>query len=235
MLNHPLSIMWSVWVWHPCFGACTMVYQPIDEPRVVSTPELMFGSHNTSYTIPGRIWKCPSFHPSTHGTPFGYCVTSIDMIPLLWSLVQWWTNLIHEYIDGLRGVSTLVWVVGAHGTSHTAIQRRRWKCPSFIHPPMVHHSDIVWPVWIWSSCSGCLYNGETNSQMHPLMDWEGCQHLYGWLELMVHHTPSTAITVSVPVFIHPPMVHPLSNVSSAWMWSHCLVACAKVYQPHLWT
>ena len=34
------------------------------------------------------------------------------------------------------------------------------------------------------------------------MNWDSCQYLYGWLELMVHHTPSKARVRSVPYFIH---------------------------------
>ena len=35
---------------------------------------------------------------------------------------------------------------------------------------------------------GYLCNGISTYQMHPLMNKEGTQHLYVWLELMVYHT-----------------------------------------------
>ena len=50
---------------------------------------------------------------------------------------------------------------------------------------------------------GCSCNVRPTSPMHTLMNWEGCQHFYIWLELMVHHTPSNVETESVPVFFHP--------------------------------
>ena len=67
--------------------------------------------------------------------------------------------------------------------------------------------------------------------------WRRCQHLYGWLELMVHHTPSKAEAKNVPVFFHPPMAHPCpwSVVWSVWIWSPYLVACANVDQYHTYT
>ena len=36
---------------------------------------------------------------------------------------------------------------------------------------------------------GCLYNGRPTLHMHPLMNWEWCEHIYGSLELMyiTHH------------------------------------------------
>ena len=88
---------------------------------------------------------------------------------------------------------------------HTPSQAEYESAPVFIHPPMVHPLDIVWPVWIWPPCFSCLYNGELTSSMNTLMDWEGCQHLYEWLELVVHHTPpSNAEDESAPVSsIHP--------------------------------
>ena len=64
---------------------------------------------------------------------------------------------------------------------------------------------------------GCLYNGVSASHMHTLMDWQGCQYLYWWSELMVHHTPYKAEDESAPVFIYPPMVHYLGV-----MWPVCM-------------
>ena len=81
---------------------------------------------------------------------------------------------------------------------------------------------------------GCMCNAISISHIHPLMNWERCQHMYGWLELMVHHTPSKAEDKIAPFFIHPPMVHPLRIVWQIWMSSHRLVACATLYQPHIY-
>ena len=39
---------------------------------------------------------------------------------------------------------------------------------------------------------GCLCNSRPISRMHPLINWEGCQYVYVWLERMVHHTPPNA-------------------------------------------
>ena len=82
-----------------------------------------------------------------------------------------------------------------------------------------------------------IYNDRPTSPMHPLMNWEGCQPLYGWLKLMVHHIPSQARARCVPVFFHPPMLHPWSwsIMWPVWVWSHCLISCAMVYQPHTLT
>ena len=39
--------------------------------------------------------------------------------PISWFIVQWYINPTHAHINELRGVSTIVWMVGAHDTSHT--------------------------------------------------------------------------------------------------------------------
>ena len=49
---------------------------------------------------------------------------------------------------------------------------------------------------------------------------------------MVHHMPSKARARSVPVFIHPPIVHPLDVMWPVWMLSSPLVACTMVFQHH---
>ena len=128
--------------------------------------------------------------------------------PLVW----WFINLTHALIDELRGVSVHVWMVGVHATSHT-IQDRGWNYSSFhlsTHGTSFGCYEGSMDV-ILLFC--CVYTGEPTSSMHPLMNWEGCQHLCGWLEIMVHHTPSKARARSVPVFTHQPMVHPWSVCS----------------------
>ena len=42
-----------------------------------------------------------------------------------------------------------------------------------------------------------------NSDIHTLMSWVGCQHMYEWLELMVQYKPSKAENKSARLFIHP--------------------------------
>ena len=69
---------------------------------------------------------------------------------------------------------------------------------------------------------GYLYkNGILTSLIYPMMHWEGCQHLYGWLELMVHHTSSKA---SGPIFcrIYKPPHNPQGGLGCdtryKWIW-----------------
>ena len=100
-------------------------------------------------------------------------------------------NLTNMAIVELRGVSTCVQMIGAHGSSHTH-PRERIKCVSFhisTHGPSlrccVASMDVI-PVLDW------LCNDISTSYMHTLMNWEGCQEVYGRLELMVHHTPPKA-------------------------------------------
>ena len=75
---------------HPSFGCCVasmdvitllgclyngvsinLTHTAIDGLTGVSIPVWMVGAHGTSYTIQGRGWKCPSFHPYIRGTFFG--------------------------------------------------------------------------------------------------------------------------------------------------------------------
>ena len=78
----------------------------------------------------------------------------------------------------------------------------------------------------------CLCNVRSTSPMYILINWEGCQHLYGWLEIMLHHTSSKVEDTSVSVFIHLSMVHPSGVVWPVWMISPCLVGCTMGDQPH---
>ena len=89
--------------------------------------------------------------------------------PIAWLLVQWCINLTHVHTDGLKGVSTLVWMVGAHGTSHI-IQGRGLKCPSF--HPCTHVTSFECCVASVNMIPlpGCLFNGRSTSHIHPLMN-----------------------------------------------------------------
>ena len=122
MVYH-LCVVWAVWMWPPCVVACTMVYQP--HPclhwwieRGVNT--CMDGwiawyiTHNLMQRLIMFLFSFLHVRPS-----FVCCVASMDVIPLLACLlVQWSINITHASIDGLTGVSTPVWIVGAHGISH---------------------------------------------------------------------------------------------------------------------
>ena len=111
--------------------------------------------------------------------------------PIVLLLVQWYINLTHVSIHELMEVSTLVWMVGAHGTSHT-IQgmSRSKKCASFC--PTIHGTSFKWYVASLNVIIllHCLCSGVSTSHMN--MSSEGCQHTHGWLELMVNHTLSKA-------------------------------------------
>ena len=74
-------------------------------------------------------------------------------------------------------------MVGSHGTSHTTPGKSK-TCSSFCPSMLDHYWKIVWPVWIWPPCSGCLYNAKPISPMNTLMHWEGFQDIYGWLDLI---------------------------------------------------
>ena len=167
----------------------------------VSTPVWMVGAHGISHTIQCRGWKCPSFHPSTHGTFFGvydqYGCDALVCLPVLCCI-----SLTHASIDELRVVSISIWMVGFHGISHI-IQGRGWKCPSFHLSTngiscgyCVASMDVI-------PLLGCLYNGRPTPHVYILMNWECCQHLFGWLELMVYQTPSKVEAKNEPVFFPP--------------------------------
>ena len=102
---------------------------------------------------------------------------------------------------------------------------QRIQVPQF---SSIHPWYILWMLCGQYRCDlllSCLYNGKPTSPMHSLMNWEGCQHIYGWLELMVHHTLSKVRSRSVPVFIHRHMVYHWSVVWPVIMLSPWLVAC----------
>ena len=105
--------------------------------------------------------------------------------PFAWLFVQWCINLIRAHIKELRGVSTSVWVIEAHGTACTS-QGRAKSAPVLINSHMVHPLCVMWPVCM---CPPCLFACIMVYQHHPCTHWwifMECQYLYGWLELMVH-------------------------------------------------
>ena len=64
----------------------------------------------------------------------------------------------------------------------------------------------------WSSAAVALYISWTwcnttsvtrASTFSTSSNWEGCQHMDGWLELMVHYISFKAEAESLPVFFHP--------------------------------
>ena len=116
---------------------------------------------------------------------------------------------------------------------HTPTKARARSVPVFFHPCWSNLGVLCGQygcsplVWLLVQ----LFINLTHAPLH-LYHWEGCQHMYGWLECIVHHTPSKAENESAPVCIHPPMVHPLDVIWPAWMWSPCLVAYTIVNQSH---
>ena len=71
--------------------------------------------------------------------------------PLTWLHVQWCIKLTLEHTDGLRLVSTGVWMIGIHGTSYTN-QGKSKKSASFLPSMMVQPWSVVWPVWMLPPC-----------------------------------------------------------------------------------
>ena len=116
----------------------------------------------------------------------------------------------HWWID--RGVKIYTYGWSSWYITHHQMQRLKMCQFSFLH---VHPSfgccvasmDVI-------PLLGCLYNGVSTSPMHSLMDWQGYQHMHGWLEFMVHHIPSKVEDESAPVFIHLPMEHSLGCMTS---------------------
>ena len=188
-------------VWLLIQWCINLTHVPKDGLTAVSTPVWIVGAHGTSYTIQGRWWKCPSFHPSTHGTSFGmydqYGCDPLVCLPVLWCI-----NLTHASIDELREVSISILTIGDHGISHI-IQGRGWKCPSFHLSTngiscgcCVASIDVI-------PLLGCLYNGGPTPHVYILINWEWHQHLFGWLELMVYHTPSKVEAKHMPFYFPP--------------------------------
>ena len=79
-----------------------------------------------------------------------------------------------------------------------------------------------------------LVNYKIVYQPHPLMNLEGCQHLYIWLDLMVYDMPSKTEAKSVPVIIYLPMTHPWSvpHPCTHWWTERCVNTC--MYTWGLW-
>ena len=78
-------------------------------PTYVPTDELIDGWSSWYITHhPRKEQEVCQFLSINAGPSLDYCVTSMDMTPLFWLIVQWQTNLTHEHIDELRGVPTHV-------------------------------------------------------------------------------------------------------------------------------
>ena len=137
-------------VWLLIQWCINLTHVPKDGLTAVSTPVWIVGAHGTSYTIQGRWWKCPSFHPSTHGTSFD-CMTSMDVIPLCVCLCYGVsTSLMHPLMNWER-CQYLYWLLEIM-VYHTSSKAEDESAPVFIYPPMVYHVGVVWPVLMWSPC-----------------------------------------------------------------------------------
>ena len=131
-----------------------------------------------------------SFYPSSHDISFGCCMTSMDVIPLLAACVMvvqahtcthWWIEMsIKLCIDDWSS-----WFIIRQ-------PRQRMKLCQF--SSMTHSISLgccmlsidVIPL----IC--CMYNGVSTLHIYPLINWEDCWQIYGWLELMVYYTPPKA-------------------------------------------
>ena len=95
--------------------------------------------------------------------------------PLALLFVQWWTNLIHVFINELRVVSTYIWMIGAHGNgtsqSHT-IQGKSKKYASFHQSTITHGPSLECCVASMdvTPLLCCLYNGVSTPSMNGLMN-----------------------------------------------------------------
>jgi hypothetical protein len=177
-----------------------------------------------------KIWQFSSIHA---GPSLEYCVASIDMTPLLCCLcicVSTWPMHPQTDWEGCQDLSGWwsTWYIIHHPRQEQEVRQFY-----FIHagPSLeccVASMDKI-------PLLGCLYNCVSTSPMYPLMNWEGCQCLHWWLELMVHHTPSQAGARSVPKFssIHPWSI--LGVLCNQYGYDAlALVACTMVDQPHPW-
>ena len=99
---------------------------------------------------------------------------------LAWLHVQWCINLTHEHIDELRVVSTLVWMIGVHGTSHTN-QGNSKKCASVLPSMLVQPWSVVWLVWILSPCLvACAMVYQPHPCTHKLIERGATTCVDGW-------------------------------------------------------
>ena len=129
-------------------------------------------------------------------------------------------------------------MIGGHVTSHT-IQGRWWKCTRFssIYPLAIEHPlGVVLPVMIWypSLVAYTMVDKPQTSHMHLLMNWEKCQHIDWWWEVMIYyHSQFKVEDESALDFIHLHMAHHWGDVLTVWMWSSCLAVCTVVDKPHI--
>ena len=106
--------MWPVWMWSPCWLLVQWCVNPtnalVDGLIGVTIPIWMVGAQSTSHPIQGRWWKCPSFYLSAHGTSFGCCIASMDvilflvnctMVDQLHPCIYWWVERnVNTYMNG---------------------------------------------------------------------------------------------------------------------------------------
>jgi len=112
---------------------CNITHAPIDALRGVSIHLWMIEACDTLHPIQGNNRKCASFHPSTHGTSFEYCVASIDVVPLLcclWNGVS--TTLMYPQIDQERCQNLDGWL--EFKVHHTHTKARPRSGPVFLYP-----------------------------------------------------------------------------------------------------
>ena len=212
---HPWYILWILCDQYRCDPFPCLFVQwwtnltnvSIDELRGMSIPVWMIRAHDISHTIKGNSKKCPSFHsfPMLH-TSLEYCVASIYVIPLLGYLCNGISTSIMNIMMNWRCCRHLYrWLkLMVH---HTQSKAEAKSVPVFFHSCWTIH-------WVLCGQYGCdtLALELVQWCISPLMNREWCQHLNWCLDLIIHHTPSQAEYESAPVFIHPPMVHPLDIV-----------------------
>ena len=123
-------------------------------------------------------------------------------------------------------------MVGAHVIPHI-IKVRGWKeCASFHLSRHGVSLECCMASMDMIPLLGCLSNIVSSSLMHSLMNWEGCQTLYGYLDLMLHNKSLKVESKSVPGIIYLPIVHPWSVVWPVWRWYPCVDTCTFItYRP----
>ena len=133
MVN-PWGIVWPVWMWPHGLAACAMVYQPYPWThwwigRGFNICMDAWRSWYITYHARQRLKMCQVFSSSMLVHPCS------DVWPVrMWSPCLVTCAMVYEPhpwpTDGLRGVSKSIWMIGAHGISHTN-QGKSKKCASF--------------------------------------------------------------------------------------------------------
>ena len=65
---------------------------------------------------------------------------------------------------------------------------------------------VLYGHYIYPPLFSCLWSCLSTWPMHPLMNWDGCEYMYEWLEFMVHYTPPKT-KVSQFSSIYPWKIH----------------------------